>query len=93
MPMKCLTLKDRRTIAKMYDDDARVLDIAVKVGCHPSTIYEELRRGATGELDEQQRPRYDPELAQRNMQAAIRRRGNRKPRASSTVGRSAERDC
>ncbi|WP_158094667.1 MULTISPECIES: helix-turn-helix domain-containing protein [unclassified Flavonifractor] len=74
--MKYLTLKDRRLIAKLYRQEARVLDIANKVGCHPGTIYEELRRGATGKLDENQRPEYDPDLAQKEVRASIRRRGN-----------------
>lgn len=93
MPVKCLTLKDRRAIARMYEGNVRVLDIAVKIGCHPSTIYDELHRGDTGELDEQQRPRYDPDLAQRNVQASIRRRGNRKPRANGSEGQPVRRDC
>ena len=60
MAGKYLTLQDRKTIAKMYREEARVLDIAIKIGCHPATIYEELRRGDTGKLDERQRPEYDP---------------------------------
>ena len=64
MAGKYLTLQDRKTIAKMYREEARVLDIALKIGCHPATIYEELRRGDTGKLDERQRPEYDPKLAQ-----------------------------
>ena len=74
-----MTLKDLRLIAKRYGEEARVLDIANEIGCHPATIYEELRRGATGKLDARQRPEYDPLLAQRAVQEAIRRRGNRKP--------------
>ena len=52
MANKYLTLKDRKKIAEMYESEARVVDIAYKIGCHPSTIYAELRRGDTGELDE-----------------------------------------
>ena len=71
MAGKYLTLQDRKTIAKMYREEARVLDIAIKIGCHPATIYEELRRGDTGKLDERQRPEYDPKLAQGRVQEAI----------------------
>ena len=78
MSGKYLTLKDRRLIAKRYNEEARVLDIANEIGCHPDTIYEELRRGATGRLDARQRPEYDPLIAQRAVQEAIRRRGNRR---------------
>lgn len=82
MSGKYLTLKDRRLIAKRYGQEARVLDIANEVGCHPATIYEELRRGDTGRLDANQRREYDPLLAQKAAQAAIRRRGNRRKRTS-----------
>lgn len=82
MSGKYLTLKDRRLIAKRYGQEARVLDIANEVGCHPATIYEELRRGDTGRMDANQRREYDPLLAQKAVQAAIRRRGNRRKRTS-----------
>ena len=45
-----------------------MLDIANEIGCHPATIYEELR------------PEYDSLLTQRTVQANIRRRG--KPQAT-----------
>lgn len=93
MSGKYLTLKDRRLIAKMYSAEERVLDIANKVGCHPATIYEELRRGDTGRLDARARKEYDPELAQRSVQEAIRRRGNRKRPATGAVERPVRRDC
>lgn len=86
MAGRYLDFQDRKLIAKMYGADARVLDIAYKVGCHPATIYEELRRGGTGKLDDNQRPEYDPRLAQRAFQEAIRRRGNRRPRATAESG-------
>lgn len=66
--MKYPTIKDRRLIAKRYFEEAQVLDIANEIGCHPATIYEELR------------PEYDSLLTQRTVQATIRRRG--KPQAA-----------
>lgn len=86
MAGKYLTLQDRKLIAKLHREEVRVLDIANKIGCHPATIYEELRRGDTGRLDENQRPEYDPKLAQRKVQEAIRRRGNRRATAETTGG-------
>lgn len=86
MACKYLTLQDRKKIAKLYGEEVRVLDIANKIGCHPATIYEELRRGDTGDLDKNQRPEYDPMLAQRRVQEAIRRRGNRRHTAATTDG-------
>ncbi len=73
-----LTLKDRQLIARRYGEEARILDIANEIGCHPATIYEELRRGATGRMDANQRREYDPLLGQKETQAAIRRRGKHK---------------
>ena len=42
------------------------------------TLYGELKRGDTGELDQNQRPAYDPVLAQKTYQENIRRRGRRR---------------
>ncbi len=78
MPYKYLTLQDRKKIAKLYEKETRVLDIANEIGCHPATIYEELHRGDTGGLDANQRPEYDPVLANIRFQMSIRRRGNRR---------------
>nr|WP_326184251.1 helix-turn-helix domain-containing protein [uncultured Oscillibacter sp.] len=77
MAHKYLTLQDRKKISKLYLEETRVLDIANKIGCHPATIYEELRRGYTGKLDKNQRREYDPQLAQQKVQEAFRRRGGR----------------
>lgn len=82
MACKYLTLQDRKKIARLYLEEARVLDIANKIGCHPATVYEELRRGNTGRLDKNQRREYDPMLAQQKAQEAIRRRGNRRNAAN-----------
>lgn len=87
MAVKYLDFQDRKQIAKMYGAEARVLDIAYKIGCHPATIYEELRRGDTGKLDSNQRPEYDPRLAQKVFQEAIRRRGNRRTSTTAESGR------
>ena len=38
MACKYLDFQDRKKIAKMYQEEARVLDIAYKIGCHPATI-------------------------------------------------------
>ena len=73
MACKYLDFQDRKKIAKMYQEEARVLDIAYKIGCHPATIYEELRRG-------------DTRLAPRTFQEAIRRRGNRRTTTTAESG-------
>ena len=72
-----LNIADRKRIAGWYRNGERPCDIAVWLGVHTATIYNELQRGKTGQLDENQRPAYDPELAQRNIQAGFKRRGRR----------------
>lgn len=74
---KYLTLSDRQTIEKMYAAGERPIDIAAKIGCHTATVYTELQRGSNGELDENQRPAYSAEIAQRTAQEGFRRRGRR----------------
>lgn len=70
-----ISMADRQKIAKWYLAGDRPCDIAGRLNVHTSTIYNELQRGQTGELDKNQRPAYDPELAQKNMQASLRQRG------------------
>lgn len=41
------------------------VDIAAKIGVHYATIYNELRRGDTGDLDANGRIGYSADLAQR----------------------------
>ena len=76
--MARLTLSDRRALAKMYADEKRVAEIAVKLGCSQQTIYDELKRGRTGQLDKNQRQGYDPNLGQRVVQNNVRRCGKRR---------------
>lgn len=76
--MARLTMRDRRKLADMYANESSVLEIASEIGCHPQTIYEELKRGSTGKLDSNLRQAYDPELAQRRVQENIRRCGRKK---------------
>lgn len=72
-----LSFDDRRIIETMYANGDRPIDIAVRVGKSVATIYAELKRGYTGELDDNKRPAYSAELAQTAAQENIRRRGRR----------------
>lgn len=73
-----LTLEQRREIERMYAEGERVVDIAARLKRSAAAIYEELKRGYTGELDENKRPVYSADLAQTTAQENIRRRGNRR---------------
>lgn len=76
---KYLGPAERQEIAQAWSGYASVAEIAQKLGVARKTIYEELRRGQDGEtLDHNQRPAYNPELAQRRFQANLRRRGHTK---------------
>lgn len=70
-----LSLEDRQTIEAMYGNGATVIEIAAKLDCPDTTIYRELRRGDTGELDKYQRSGYSATLGQRALQQAFKRRG------------------
>ena len=46
-----LTLEQRREIERMYAEGERVVDIAARLKRSAAAIYEELKRGYTGEFD------------------------------------------
>ena len=73
---KSITFDNRKKIAALYAKGMSISDISDEVGVALRTLYVELKRGATGKLDHNQRPAYDPVLAQRTYQENIRRRGS-----------------
>ena len=75
MNNKYLGPAERKLIAEKWAAYASVREIADLVGVAPKTIYQELRRGENGKLDENSRQAYDPDLAQRRFQESLRRRG------------------
>lgn len=58
-----LTFDQRRKIEALYSDGERAVDITAKIGRSVAAIYEELKRGYTGELDGNKRPVYSADLA------------------------------
>ena len=62
---------------EQYNAGATLPDIADTLGVHISTIYRELNRGSTGEIDANGRAGYDAELAQKTMLESLKRRGKR----------------
>lgn len=59
------TLEDRHILEEMYDSGASVNAIAEKLGRHYATIYNELKKGYTGEMDKNGRPGYKAEISQK----------------------------
>ncbi len=78
---KYLTFEDRQKIEALRADNVPPFQIAAKLGVHTATIYNELKRGYTGERDEQQREVYSAEQAQRTVQEHFKRRGRTSARA------------
>lgn len=81
-----LTLKDRTVIAKRWANGDSATAIAKDLGFAPGTIYAELVRGHTGQLDRNSRPQYDPARGQAAYQANLRKRGNRSQRRRKAKG-------
>lgn len=73
-----LTLGKRQEIERLYADDARPSEIADAVGVTTATIYRELKRGETGELNEHYRPAYSAEVAEKAVRSSMRNRGRRR---------------
>ena len=76
-----LTFADRKQISAWYQSNDRAADIAERLGMSVKTIYLELKRGeetdesGTVILYRNQRPAYNPVLAQQKLQANFKRRG------------------
>ena len=78
--MACYTMRtyeERTVIQKMWNDGAQAKEIADKLEAPLSTIYSELRRGQDGSRLQNQRLRYNPDLAQLRVQQSSERRGRR----------------
>ena len=79
-----MDFRDRERIAVRYLNGDRVADIAAGIGVSTATVYRELKRGETGELDRNRRRAYSPVLAQKRVKENFKRRG--KPVAASEKG-------
>lgn len=81
MTKRHLTLKDRMKLEAFYNQGCGVEKIAAKLKVHRSTIYNELHRGDTGEMDCNGRIGYSAELAQRRLLCKYRNRRAARPAA------------
>lgn len=71
------TYDDRKQLEDRYNAGTALTEIADSLGVHLSTIYRELNRGNTGELDANGRAGYSAELAQKAMLESLKRRGRK----------------
>lgn len=76
-----MTFDQRREIERMHNSGMRTVDIASKLGRSVAAIYEELKRGYTGERNENKQRKYSADLAQTVFQDNIAQRGNRRAAA------------
>ena len=78
--MSCYTTRtseDRKTIQQLWEAGVRAKDIADKLNASLSSVYSELRRGQDGSRLQNQRLRYNADLAQLRLQQSFERRGLR----------------
>lgn len=73
---KTLTMEDRKVLAEMWAAGERAAVIAVKLGVCPDTVYKELKRGYTGELNELSRPAYDPVRGRQSISGGLETAGH-----------------
>lgn len=73
------SLEERRRIAEMWEAYQPAAVIAFALMVDPSTVHRELKLGnEDGKLDENQRLKYDPDLAQQRFHENLRKRGRKK---------------
>ena len=71
---KHLTKNDRLRMERWLNKGMTPREIATKLKVHRSTVYNELKRGDTGEMDENGRFGYSAELAQQRLLENYRQR-------------------
>ena len=87
-----LTFEDRKKIEAWYLLGDRPADIAARLSVHHTTIYKELQRGATGELDRNQpgRRKETPMRSRRNNTTLTRKVDKWNPRKVWLIKRYAD---
>ena len=75
---KSLSNENRIVIAKRWSEGKSPCEIAAELGFSQATIYTELKRGSTGQLDGNKRFEYDPELGLTVYQENLRKRGRKR---------------
>lgn len=73
-----IDFEDRKRIARLWSIGTPAQVIAEEIGTDPATISRELRRGYPGKNGRNQRPAYNPVIAQKSVDAGIARRGRKR---------------
>lgn len=73
-----LTYDDRKQLEALYNAGVKITALATAMNVHRVTIYRELRRGNTHEMDENGRFGYSAKLAQQYICESNARHGRRK---------------
>ena len=76
---KIIDFEKRKIIEELYAANWSAQEIADHVGLSPATIYRELERGNTGELDKNGRSGYSAVKAQEDAERLRKNRGKRRP--------------
>lgn len=77
MNKRHLTLQDRVKLENLYNKGKGTEEIAARLKVHRATVYNELKRGDTGEMDGNGRIGYSAELAQQRIINNYRQRRRR----------------
>lgn len=86
MTKKHMTLQDREKLEALYLDGCKVEKIAGDLGVHRATVYTELKRGYTGEMDSNGNPGYSATLGQQKIfENKVRRFGLKEAVAESAT--------
>lgn len=86
---KFITFDDRKIIARLWAIGTRPQDIAREIGVNPATLYRELKRGYPGKDGKNQRPAYNPVIAQQTVNDGVSRRGRTTKRAEGGTEKGA----
>lgn len=62
-----LNFEDRKKIERLYSENTDIKDIAQSIGVCVSTMYREIQRGITEEMDKNGRFIYSAEKAQKRI--------------------------
>jgi len=77
MGFRLLTYEDRKSLEALYKKGEGLPTIAEELGVNLATIYREVSRGDTGEMDENGRNGYSAEIAQKAVQQNRKRCGRK----------------